>query len=67
MAEKQELDIRIGPDGEVEITVLGAKGKQCLLWTKDLEKALGEVKDREMKSEYYQAGPGDQAVQIDRS
>ena len=54
MAEKQELEITISENGEVGINVLGAKGKDCMNITKDLEDALGLVTNREMKSSYYE-------------
>lgn len=54
MAEKQELEITISENGEVGINVLGAKGKNCMDMTKDLEDALGLVTNREMKSSYYE-------------
>jgi len=34
--------------------VAGAKGGKCLDMTKPLEEALGQVKVREMTTEYYQ-------------
>lgn len=54
MADKTELEITIGPDGGVRITTHGLKGQACLAETKDLEKALGEVKQREKTREFYQ-------------
>ena len=54
MAVKHELNISIGPDGNIEIEVKGAKGDECLAITKDLEEALGVVRSREHTSEYYQ-------------
>jgi DUF2997 family protein len=53
MADKTELEIRIGPDGEVTIVTHGLKGQACLAETKDLEKALGEVRRREKTREFY--------------
>jgi len=53
VADKTELDITIGPDGEVRIVTHGLKGQACLAETKDLEKALGEVKQREKTREFY--------------
>ena len=50
-----ELEIRIAPDGQVSINVLGAQGTACLDLTEFLEKAVGEVTDRSHKSEYYQS------------
>lgn len=49
-----EFEIKITPDGEVTIDVHGAKGKNCIELSKFLEEALGDVTDREFKSEYYQ-------------
>lgn len=53
MADKTELEITIGPDGEVRIVTHGLKGQACLAETKDLEKAVGEVKSREKTREFY--------------
>ena len=54
VADKTELEITIGPDGVVRIVTHGLKGQACLAETKDLEKALGEVKQREKTREFYQ-------------
>ncbi len=54
MAQKHEIQIEIGDNGEISFLVKGLKGKACLEVTKDLEEALGIVKNREMTSEYYQ-------------
>jgi hypothetical protein len=53
VADKTELEIFIGPDGEVRIVTHGLKGQACLTETKDLEKAVGEVKNREKTPEFY--------------
>ena len=56
MAELQELDIVIKPDGEVKIEVRGVKGEKCLDITRRLEELLGgEVIDRTHTDEYYQS------------
>lgn len=55
MAKKRDIVITIGPDGEVQITVEGVAGKDCMDFTKFLEDELGEVTHREFTSEYYQA------------
>ena len=52
--EKEELEITIDAHGKVNIKVAGAKGGKCLDITKPIEDALGEVKVREMNSEYYE-------------
>lgn len=54
--KKTEMEITIGPDGEVKIEVIGVSGKTCVDATEFLEEALGEVKDREFTREYYQQG-----------
>ena len=54
MAQREEFEIVIGPDGDIRIEVKGGDGKSCLELTEFLEKALGEVKTRELKPEYYQ-------------
>jgi hypothetical protein len=53
MAEKEEFEIIIGPDGKISIDIKGASGKSCIELTEFLEKALGEVEDRQLKPEYY--------------
>lgn len=54
MAKSNELEISIDAQGEVSINVIGAKGKKCLDLTKDLEEALGIVKERETKPQFYE-------------
>ena len=54
MAQSNELEISIDAQGEVSINVIGAKGKKCLDLTKDLEEALGFVKERETKPQFYE-------------
>jgi hypothetical protein len=53
VADKTELEITIGADGEVRIVTHGLKGQACLLETRDLEKALGTVRTREKTREFY--------------
>ncbi len=54
MADRHELKITISDTGEVQIEVEGVKGAKCLKITEDIEAALGEVLQREKKSEFYQ-------------
>jgi hypothetical protein len=55
MSEKKELEITIGPDGEVSVLVKCIKGASCVDETKFLEEALGNtVESRELTSEYYE-------------
>ena len=55
--EMQELEIVISPTGEVKIEVKGGQGDSCLAMTRDLENALGQVEDRQLKAEYYAQNP----------
>jgi len=64
MAGKEELEIKIGKDGEVTIEVVGGDGSSCLRVTKDLEEALGIVADRQLKTEFYSGGAGDNEVYV---
>jgi hypothetical protein len=56
MATKIQLQIEIGPDGDVRIKTEGLKGESCLAETESLERALGEVKSRAKTSEYFSTG-----------
>ncbi len=51
---RKELEINIGPDGEVEIVTHGFKGPECLEAVRPFENAIGEVRHRELTSEYYE-------------
>lgn len=48
-----EFEIRIDPDGKVQIEVMGTQGPVCTELTAFLEQALGSVEERRFKSEYY--------------
>jgi len=55
MAEKKELEITIGPDGEVQVLVKCIKGQSCTTETRFLEEALGDtIESRELTPEYYE-------------
>jgi acylphosphatase len=49
-----QIKIYIRPDGEVEISVEGVKGRECTKLTEFLERELGEVTDKELKPAYYE-------------
>jgi len=51
---RKELEITINPNGEVEIVTRGFKGKSCLQAVAPFEQVLGELKRRELTSEYYE-------------
>ncbi len=51
---QHDIDIQIARDGEVTVTVRGAKGKTCLKYAEFLAKVVGSVKDQQLTSEYYE-------------
>ena len=53
MAQREEFEITIGPNGQIQVEVKGATGKSCLELTEFLEQALGDVVERKLKPEYY--------------
>ncbi len=53
MAEKVELEIRIGTDGQVRVETHGLHGQDCVSETKDLLPALGRVLKREKTRDFY--------------
>lgn len=55
MASKVEIEIEIGPTGEVKLEVKGAKGHGCLDLSKLFEEAVGEVTEQKRTAEYFQA------------
>jgi hypothetical protein len=54
MADKIELEIVIDAEGNVRIKTEGMKGEECLVETKALEAAVGEVSSRTKTSAFYQ-------------
>jgi len=52
MSTKSEIEFTILPDGNVEFTIKGMKGKQCVP-VADLFKVLGKVTAEQATSEYY--------------
>lgn len=60
----ETLKVIINEQGRVEIKVEGIAGDACLLITKDLEKILGTVIEREMTSEAYEDADGKEHLKI---
>ncbi len=50
----REFDITIGPNGNVEVHVIGYKGKSCLEAIKIFERVVGEMKSQRETSEFYE-------------
>jgi hypothetical protein len=63
----QEVEVFIEKDGRVRVEVRGVKGLSCLDVTRALEAALGgQVQDRQMTPEAYDAAQAEQQAQQQR-
>jgi hypothetical protein len=51
---EREFEITIHPTGQVEVHVVGVKGKGCLEVIQFFEKIIGRVEDRQLTHEYYE-------------
>lgn len=51
---EREYDLTIAPNGEVQLHVLGYKGKGCLDAVKMFEKIVGELKSQQATREFYE-------------
>jgi len=49
----KKIEVRILPNGKIEIETEGFKGKACLDATGEIEKLLGTVVDEKKKPEYF--------------
>ncbi|RRJ94279.1 DUF2997 domain-containing protein [Opitutaceae bacterium TAV4] len=50
----REIDITIAPDGQVQVHVQGYKGARCLDALALIQQLVGEEKQRQLTSEYYE-------------
>ena len=50
----EEITIRIGKDGKINLSVLGVKGESCRNLTKSLEKAMGSIESTTSTGEAYE-------------
>ena len=52
---KKQLKIKLLPDGKIEMTTVGIKGKKCLQYVEFLEKLTdAKVTKQEFTKEYYE-------------
>ena len=51
---QHDVEIEILKTGEVKVHIKGAKGKSCLTYAKWLTELIGNVKDQQLTSEYYE-------------
>lgn len=54
MSDKQVMEISILPSGEVKIEVKCVPGAACEAVSAAIEQSLGNIKDRQYTSEYYE-------------
>jgi hypothetical protein len=51
---QREFDITIARDGSVELHIKGYKGKGCLEAIRAFEQVIGQLKQRQETSEFYE-------------
>lgn len=56
------IEVIIQPDGQLKIDAVGFKGADCEKATAFLEKALGQVKGKAKKPEYYRQAQNQQQI-----
>jgi hypothetical protein len=49
-----ELDIKIAPDGTLEVHIKGVKGKACLQTAELFKRIVGPQKSQKLTGEYYE-------------
>jgi len=59
----QEITIRVGKGGKINLDVAGVKGGACKDLTKAFEKAMGKVVSTENTNEYYEQEQQDKLQQ----
>jgi len=59
----QEITIRVGKGGKINLDVAGVKGGTCKDLTKAFEKAMGKVVSTENTNEYYEQEQQDKLQQ----
>lgn len=53
---QEEIEIVLGPDGEVELVTHGVKGKRCMDYLAAFEKAVGKATRVAQTAEYFETG-----------
>tara|TARA_B100001250_G_C19538774_1_gene673737 strand:+ start:68 stop:307 length:240 start_codon:yes stop_codon:yes gene_type:complete len=57
--QKQTLKFTIRQDGRITEEVIGESSSNCVKLTEQIESLIGELENRQYKSEYYLAQPID--------
>ncbi len=60
--EQHEFDIKIKPDGKVEVHIKGVKGPVCMEYAKLFERIIGKTETVEHTGEYYEPPSGVQVL-----
>jgi len=55
--EKHELEIEILPNGKVRVETFGVKGPQCMEYAEMMQKIVGSLQDKKLKTEFYETPP----------
>jgi hypothetical protein len=56
------IEVIVKPDGSLKIDAVGFQGADCEKATASLEKALGQVKARDKKPEWYRRAKREQRL-----
>lgn len=54
MAQREEIEITITPEGKVVARTRGMKGSSCLAAAELLQQLVGPMESKELTSEYYE-------------
>jgi len=52
-ASRRRIHVRVSPEGEITVEAHGFQGKGCEAATKAIEDALGKVRERARKPDYW--------------
>lgn len=61
---EKRIIVTVTQDGQTVIEAVGFKGKSCTKATEALERALGTVKKRRPKPEFYQTNENQQKASL---
>lgn len=55
---QQELEIEIGPSGQVTVRTIGIKGPACIDAAEMVARIIGTIESKQLTTEYYEAETG---------
>lgn len=50
---EEVLKVKVSPEGRASVEVIGGQGSSCLEATREIERALGDVVNRQKKPEFH--------------